>query len=175
MKRAYSWIVAIACLFLFVACTDDPVDYHNPDVKLFVKHLKAGTYHTTNAEGVIDVPLFTRQHIPELLRYTTDLAEIPFFPTSSINSQFGGKPRLGECLLWIIESIRLGYPASLGCKLLHKNAESYDGIYFLTNEQLLEAVNLYADWWNKIEDPQIGWTLGLSINDPLKESNYRWW
>lgn len=157
------------------SCTDDVMDYYNPDVKLFVKQLKAGTYNTKNDNGIVEVPMFTSKHIPQLLRYTEDLTEIPSFPLPSISSHFGGKARLGECILWIIEGIRLGYAPSLGCKLLYRDADSYEGIYFLTNEEVLEAAALYRLWWETVEtvDPHLpvsAWT-----NDPLAASDYRWW
>ena len=176
MKRTVLLAGAILIyILLCTGCNDEMVDYYNPDVKLFVKHLKAGTYNTTNEDGIVDIPLFAQQHIPELLRYSEDITEIPSFPMSSINSQFGGKPRLGECMLWIIEGIRLGYPASFGCKLLHRDADSYDGIYFLTNEQVIEVAVLYRKWWQKVENPNLVWSMELLMYDPLQGSNYRWW
>lgn len=176
MKRiGIIWTVILVFVFATTSCTDEVMDYYNPDVKVFVKQLKAGTYNTKNANGIVEVPLFTSKHIPQLLRYTEDMTEIPSFPLSSISSHFGGKARLGECMLWIIEGIRLGYSPSLGCKLLHRDAESYEGIYFLTNEEVLEAAALYRLWWEKVEtSDQHATTLSWAF-DPLAKSNFRWW
>lgn len=176
MKRI--WIIwAVLLVFASVAtgCSDEVMDYHNPDVKVFVKQLKSGTYNTKNANGIVEVPLFTSKHIPQLLRYTEDMTEIPSFPLSSISSHFGGKARLGECMLWIIEGIRLGYSPSLGCKLLHRNADGYEGIYFLTNEEVLKAAVLYRLWWETVESPDQHSFINLWIVDPLATSDYRWW
>lgn len=168
-------LLAISAIIFLFACAEEDLDFYNPDVKLFVKQLKTGKYNSTNEEGVVDVPLFTQRHIPELLKYCEDMTEIPSFPSTSINSHFGGKPRLGECVLWIVEGIRLGYPPSYGCKLLFKSADSYDGMYFLANEQVLEAAGLYLNWWEKVKNPNPVWSPELLMYDPLLESDYRWW
>lgn len=162
-------------LFVIGGCSEEILDYNNPEVKLFVKQLKAGTYNTTNEAGIVEVPNFSRRHIPELLKYIEDTSEIPSFPLTASSPQFGGKPRLGECVMWIIESIRLKHNPSMGCKLVTKNAESYDGIYFLSNEQLLEAAMLYRNWWEKVENPGSLWWSDLWVSDPLLGSSYRWW
>jgi len=151
------------------------LDYYNPEVKLFVKQLKAGTYNTKNEKGTVVVPMFSYRHVSELLRYVDDMTEIPSFPLPSLPSHYGGKPRLGECILWIIEGIRIGQPPSMGCKLVHKDALSYEGIYFLTNEQVIEAASLYREWWRKIDTQDSNSLLRYWPYDPLVESEYRWW
>ena len=60
-----------------------------------------------------------------------------------------GKIRLGECMLWVIESIRQGTPPSLGCKMVLANAENYEAIYFLTDEEVLDAAACYRSWWEE--------------------------
>lgn len=168
-------LLTIASLFAMTACNEDAVDYYKPEVRLFVRQLKAGNYNTTNEMGVIEVPQFTQRHIPELLKFVEDTSEIPSFPLPAMFSQFGGKPRLGECVLWIIESIRLGHEPSMGCKLVTKDADNYDGIYFLTNEEVLEVAALYRRWWELVKNPNPVWSVDLWMIDPLQDSNYRWW
>ena len=90
-----------------------------------------------NDKGVVEVPHFTEEDIPELLKYAEDLTIIPSFP--SVYNMNNGKIRLGECMLWVIESIRQGTPPSLGCKMVLANAENYEAIYFLTDEEVLDA------------------------------------
>lgn len=176
MKRTWTiWAVLSVLIFAIISCSEDELDYHNPDVRVFIKQLKSGTYNTKNANGIVEVPLFTSKHIPQLLRYTEDMTEIPSFPLPSISSQFGGKARLGECVLWIIEAIRLGYYPSLGCKLLHRDAESYEGIYFLTNEEVLDAAARYRRWWETVENSETRLFVDPWMIDPLADSNYRWW
>ena len=115
----------------------EEMDYNNPDVALFVKQLKSGTYKMKNDKGVVEVPHFTEEDIPELLKYAEDLTIIPSFP--SVYNMNNGKIRLGECMLWVIESIRQGTPPSLGCKMVLANAENYEAIYFLTDEEVFSV------------------------------------
>ncbi|MCD7898789.1 MAG: DUF4943 domain-containing protein [Bacteroides sp.] len=175
MKKTLMTLLVLCSLFLVSSCSDETLDYYNPEVKLFVKQLKAGTYNTTNEMGVVEVPKFTQKHIPLLLRYVDDTAEIPSFPLRSMTSHFGGKPRLGECMLWIIEGIRLGHDPSMGCKLVTRDADNYDGMYFLDNNEIVEAAKLYRNWWEKVENPNPIWSVDLWLIDPLHDSNYRWW
>lgn len=175
MKRSILILLALLSLGIMSSCSDDTLDYYNPEVKLFVKQIRQGTYNTTNELGVVEVPKFTQKHIPQLLRYVEDTTEIPSFPLSSMSSQFGGKPRLGECVLWIIEGIRLGYAPSMGCKLVTKNADNYDGMYFLSDEEVVEVATLYRRWWDAVENPNPVWSVDLWVCDPLQGSDYRWW
>ena len=175
MKKTFYVIYVFLLCFVAVSCSEDTLDYHKPEVKLFVKQLKSGNYNTTNENGVVEVPKFTQQHIPQLLKYVEDTSEVPSFPLAAISSEFGGKPRLGECMLWIIESIRLGYSPSMGCKLVTKDADNYVGMYFLTNEEVLEVAALYRRWWEVVENPNPIWSVDLWTLDPLSGSNYRWW
>ena len=108
--------MAVCLIVSFTGCTSEEMDYNNPDVALFVKQLKSGTYKMKNEKGVVEVPHFTEEDIPELLKYAEDLTIIPSFP--SVYNMNNGKIRLGECMLWVIESIRQGTPPSLGCKMV---------------------------------------------------------
>lgn len=175
MKKIFGLLVAVFVTFACIGCSEDTLDYNNPDVKLFVKQLRAGTYNTKNANGVVEVPLFTSKHIPQLLMYSEDMTEIPSFPLPSISSHFGGKARLGECMLWVVENIRLGQTPSLGCKLVRSDADNYEGIYFLSNEDVLEAATLYRRWWEKVESLPVETAEMYWTCDPLEESGYRWW
>lgn len=35
----------------------------------------------------------------------------------------------------------------MGCKMVHVDAENYEGIYFLTDEEVLDAAARYRRWW----------------------------
>lgn len=137
---------------ILTGCTSEEMDYNNPDVALFVKQLKSGTYKMKNEKGVVEVPHFTEEDIPELLKYAEDLTIIPSFP--SVYNMNNGKIRLGECMLWVIESIRQGTPPSLGCKMVLANAENYEAIYFLTDEEVLDAAACYRSWWEERQYPK---------------------
>jgi len=175
MKNTIHILSLFLLALIFTGCSEDTLDTNDPDVKTFVRQLKAGKYNTTNENGVIEIPRFSQKHRPDLLKYADDMTEIPSFPLTTMSSHFGGKPRLGECMLWIIEGIRLGSPPSMGCKLLHKDADSYDGVYFLDNEQVTEVAVLYRKWWDKVQNASTVWSIELLMYDPLQTSNYRWW
>ena len=68
------------------------------------------------------MPKFTSEDIEELLKYAEDLTVIPSFPLAPVSYSAGGKLRLGECILWTVETIRLGHNASMGCKMVHVDA-----------------------------------------------------
>ena len=145
----------------------------NPDVTVFVKQLKAGTYNMKNEKGVVEVPHFTEEDIPELLKYAEDLTIIPSFP--SVYNTNNGKIRLGECMLWVIESIRQGTAPSLGCRMVLANAENYEAIYFLTDDEVLDAAACYRRWWEGRKYPKTTWTIDPCYDEPLCGSGYRWW
>ena len=115
------------------SCSKETLDYNHPDVDLFVKQLKAGKYSTQSPDGLSNMPKFTSEDIEELLKYAEDLTVIPSFPLAPVSYSAGGKLRLGECILWTVETIRLGNNASMGCKMVHTDAENYEGIYFLSD------------------------------------------
>ena len=82
MKKTLIMLWMAVCLMVsLVGCSSEEMDYNNPDVTLFVKQLKAGTYKMENEKGVIEVPHFTEEDIPELLKYAEDLTIIPSFPS----------------------------------------------------------------------------------------------
>lgn len=166
------WMIAIL-LVSVTGCSSEEMDYNNPNVTLFVKQLKAGTYKMKNEKGVVEVPRFTEKDVPQLLRYAEDLTVIPFFP--SVYNTNSGKIRLGECMLWVIESIRQGTPPSLGCKMVLANAENYEAIYFLTDEEVLDAATCYRRWWEGRKYPKTTWTIDPCHNEPLCGTGYRWW
>lgn len=151
------------------ACTKEELDYHHPDVGLFVQQLKDGSIPSPAEE--LSFPAFSVEDIAYLLDYAEDMTEISSFPLAPVSYNAGGKFRLGECVLWTVESIRVGHHASLGCKLVHEDAQDYEGIYFLSEMELAEAVALYRAWWERASEKG---EVGMSA-DPLSGSAYRWW
>ena len=71
--------MAVCLIVSFTGCTSEEMDYNNPDVALFVKQLKSGTYKMKNEKGVVEVPHFTEEDIPELLKYAEDLTIVPSY------------------------------------------------------------------------------------------------
>ena len=178
IERLYRWgcLIGQALLFLPLAsCTEEAFDYEHPDVEIFVKQLKDGNLSAQNPDGTGQMPKFAVKDIGELLEYADDLSVIPSFPLAPVSYSAGGKLRLGECLLWTVETIRLGHNASMGCKMVHVDAENYEGIYFLSDEEVKDAVARYRHWWENRKYPRTMWTIDPCWNEPLCGSGYMWW
>lgn len=71
--------MAVCLIVSFTGCTSEEMDYNNPDVALFVKQLKSGTYKMKNEKGVVEVPHFTEEDIPELFKICRRSDYYPFF------------------------------------------------------------------------------------------------
>ena len=169
-------LMLVSLALTWVSCSEEALDMENPDVDLFVKQLKTGTLAVNEQTGTVIMPQFTTDDIEGLLRYAEDLTEIPSFPLAPVSYLAGGKPRLGECVLWLVESIRLGgRNASLGYRMVRKDALNYEGIYFLTDDELLDAAAHYRRWWNGVNRSDGLSVVGISGGEPLAGSNYRWW
>ncbi len=173
LKRLYLSVSLGIAFILMSSCTEEILDYNNPDVDLFVKQLKEGEYKTRNDQDIILIPQFNQGDIPKLLEYADDMTVIPSFPIGY--NAMNGKLRLGECLLWIVESVRLGMAPSMGSKMVRANAPGYEALYFLTDEEVLEAVAYYRNWLENISYPRTFWTIDPCFNEPLCGSGYRWW
>lgn len=173
MKSLLIYITILSALFSMSSCAPESLDYNNPDVNLFVKQLKEGNYKTKNEIGVVALPNFTIKDIPMLLEHADDLSVIPTFPMDY--NVKNGKIRLGESLLWIVESLRIGMPASMGCKMVEVNAPNYEALYFLSDQEVHEAVALYRSWWENRNYPRTFWTIDPCFNEPLCGSKFRWW
>lgn len=170
----YILLMLFVCFSLF-SCGDEVLDYNHPDVDLFVKQLKTGKYSAQSPEGLDNVPKFAKEDIEGLLKYAEDLTVIPSFPLAPVSYSAGGKLRLGECILWTVETIRLGHNASMGCKMVHADAENYEGIYFLSDDEVLDAATRYRRWWEGRKYPRTMWTIDPCYDEPLCGSGYMWW
>ena len=157
------------------ACSTRTFDYDHPDVSLFVEQLKHGTLPAHPSDSTNQIPRFSVDDIEPLLRYADDLTAISSFPLAPISYSPGGKLRLGECILWTIESIRLGYPASMGCKMVYSDADNYEGIYFLSDDEVSDAAARYRRWWENRRYPPTDWTIMPCYDEPLCGSGYMWW
>lgn len=165
-------------LVVFLAltgCSENEIDFNNPDVNTFIKQLKSGTYVTEGPAGYVEVPNFKKEDIPELLEYAEDMSLINDFPSPPVAVLPSLGCRVSEGVLWTIETIRLGHWASLGCKPVYINAEGYERRFFLSDNDLKEMVKLYRVWWEKVEKYPFVWSDLALAADPLEGSNYRWW
>ena len=53
MKKTLVMLLAICLIVSFTGCGSEEMDYNNPDVTLFVKQLKTGTYKMKYGTGNI--------------------------------------------------------------------------------------------------------------------------
>ncbi|MDL2256563.1 DUF4943 domain-containing protein [Parabacteroides sp. OttesenSCG-928-K15] len=173
MKRLCSllflWVLCVSCDYSF--------DLNDPDVREFVFRLKNGTYECflTSSSGErlgLQMPAFQMKDIPELLSYAEDTTRIKAFPDNPVyaisSSHLDDESYiLGECLLWVVEGIRVNklYPSRQ--PLLIKTVGTIK--YFLTTDEVLEVWSLYNQWW---EDHQNGDWPDI---DPLEGSIYSWY
>ncbi len=91
------------CIFLmsFLGCDkNETEDLNNVDVKRYVELLKEGKYNS------MDLPSFTYNDIPALLKYSNEFQIITDFPVNGISSMIMPECSLGMYVLWTIESIR---------------------------------------------------------------------
>ncbi|MDE6347343.1 MAG: DUF4943 domain-containing protein [Bacteroides sp.] len=176
----FGLVVLLACSFTcsvcsLTSCSEETLDYEHPNVSLFVKQLKTGKYSIQNPDRLNNMPKFASADIGELLKHAEDLTVIPSFPLAPVSYSAGGKLRLGECILWTVETIRLGHNASMGCKMVHTDADNYEGIYFLSDEEVLDAASRYRRWWEARKYPRTMWTIDPCYDEPLCGSGYMWW
>jgi hypothetical protein len=145
--------------------------YQNPTVDEFVSMLKDGSYESAY------LPNFQPEDIERLLFYANDFQGIEKFPVNPISSFFPPELRLGECLLWTVESIRLNYDKenefskfpSLVPQLIIPGGTM--ALQIATTGDLNRALGLYQAWWanNKTRD----FNDFRNIN-PLKDAVLMW-
>lgn len=167
-------MVTLIFFLLLAGCRREAVDFNKPNVGLFVKQLKEGDYQTKGPSGFIEVPRFTKADIPELMKYVSDMTVIKYFPLPPNSANIhAGKFRLGECMMWIIESVREGENASDGCQLIR--SFSHHGESVRLNEKEIKSVAvLYRNWWAVVQGnpQQIG--AGVYSRSPLYNTKYIW-
>jgi len=176
MKKIYFVIfLSILC----TGCTKDKFNLNKPDVDLFVKQLKNGTYNLwekgEKGENLwLLMPAFNPGHISALLEHAKDTSHINEFPINPISSRRPfpeGREYfiLSECLLWIVEGIRNGYgygsldPYMIDTSLI--DSERFKG---LRCNDILIVRDIYKEWWDTLKDDV--W----QSKDPLEETSYRW-
>ena len=48
---------------------------------------------------------------------------------------------------WVIRIDPSGNSPVVGCRMVLANAENYEAIYFLTDDEVLDAAACYRRWW----------------------------
>lgn len=144
----------------------------NLNVEKYIELLKANQYDSMN------LPEFTYQDIPALLKYRDETQIIKNFPRNGISSLYGPNCKLGMYVLWTIESIRavainsvyliMRFP-SQNPILAQRSTTVLNLVYSDESHQI--ASKAYFDWWekNKLKDFN-----EFKNIDPLKLSDYRW-
>ena len=170
MKTLKTFILLIAFVGL-ISC-DDNKEISNVTVDKYVELLKANQYDSIN------LPAFTYNDIPTLLKYRNDTQVITNFPHNGISSLYAPNCTLGMYVLWTIESIRA---VSINSKYLIMRFPSQNPILALRDSVDLMLVNddtshkiaakAYFDWWENNKQKNFG---EFKHFDPLVDTKYRW-
>lgn len=165
---------------LCIGCEKEKFEIDNPNVAVFVKQLKNGTYNCyekgENGENLwLLLPTFTPNHILSLIEFAKDTSHITNFPINPISSR---RPFpegrecfiLGECLLWTVEGIRNGYGyGSLDPFLIDTSLDGIERYKGLTSSEILLVREVYEQWWIDFKDNN-DW----QDKNPLEGTSYRW-
>jgi hypothetical protein len=162
-----------------IGCEKERFDIDNPNVAVFVKQLKNGTYDCyekgESGENLwLLMPEFTPNHISSLIKFAKDTSHIDDFPINPISSR---RPYpegreyfiLGECLLWTVEGIRNSYGyGSLDPFIIDTGLSERERYKGLSSTEILIVWELYNQWWldykfNEWQD-----------KNPLEGTSFRW-
>jgi len=174
-KIIFSTILILLC----ISCEKEEFDIKNPDVDIFVRQIKSGTYdcYEKGEDGEnlwLIMPKFTQSDIQSLINYSKDTTHITDFPVNPMSSRRPfpeGREYfvLGECLLWIVEGIRndQGF-GSLDPFLIDTSKIESERFMGLKSYEILMVRDLYKDWWKIFKDNN--W----QEKNPLEGTSYRW-
>jgi hypothetical protein len=176
MKKIY---FVIFLSILITGCSKDKFNIDKPDVNLFVKQLKNGTYSCwekgEKGENLwLQMPAFNPGHISALLDLAKDTSHINEFPVNPMSSRRpfpGGREYfiLGECLLWIVEGIRNGGGyGSLDPFLIDTALDDIERYKGISCKEILVIRVTYKKWWADYKDDE--W----QFKNPLEGTSYRW-
>lgn len=166
MKRLFP---IFTCLIILCGCDGYNRNfYKDPDVDLFIKQLKDGTFGRTFEYSNTELPDFERKHIPALLNYINDMTPVYNYPMAR-PSLSGSTRWIAEGVLWTIDGIRLGrkYPCNMGILARENNNLP------TTEEDIKEVAALYIAWWDGELTPDDK-IRNIFLDDPLKDTGYYW-
>ena len=171
MKTLRTLIVCIT-LTSFLGCDNNETeDLNKIDVDRYVELLKAGKYTS------LELPEFTYQDIPALLKYSNETQVIKDFPINGISSLWLPECTLGMYVLWTIESIRA---IAIDSKYLIGRFPSQNPIvqkieepYDIGDENEVHQIisQAYIDWWENSKDKEFEEFKNI---DPLLKTGYGW-
>lgn len=164
MKRLLLFFISF---LLLSGCDEYRNFYRDPDVHLFIKQVKAGTFGQTTEYPDFELPDFERRHIPALLQYIDDMTSVNTYPVSPVSSKFGTR-WIAEGVLWTIDGIRLGrkYPCTEGV------LSWQDDDTPTTMADIKIVAELYKAWWEGKLSPNK--ERNIFLDDPLANTNYYW-
>lgn len=172
-KNIFLFTLLLGIGFLLVQCSNDDYKTDTADVKRFVQQIKNGTFQQQSAEvDAAGLPLFSVSDIPELLRFAEDNTPIKGFPSLYISSVSSEYYRQSQCLIWIVEKIRIGEYPSLSPRILKK--ENNEIIEVTDPIEIGLVVQKYKDWWKKVESEQLEMSFGYFSHNPLDGTPYMW-
>ncbi len=171
-------------LFLFLiifagltSCEKNDFNIENPNVEIFVKQLKKGTYnqYEKNEKGEslwLKMPEFKKKHIYKLIELAADTTHISNFPINPISSRQPTPGRdfiLGETLLWIVDGIIKGvkYP-SLDPYIINTSLPDKDKFKGISAKEILQVQDIYKEWWKNNKHKN------QTTTYPLDNTPYRW-
>jgi hypothetical protein len=170
MKTLKTFILLVAFAGL-ISCNDNK-EISNLTVDRYVELLKANQYDSIN------LPAFTFNDIPALLKYRNETQVITNFPHNGISSLYAPDCTLGMYVLWTIESIRA---VAINSKYLIMRFPSQNPILALRDSTELKLVTdetshqttaiSYYDWWENNKQKNFNEFKNI---DPLIETKYKW-
>ena len=169
--RTFKTIILLITLFGVIGCKDNK-EINVITVEKYIELLKANQYESTN------LPAFTYNEIPELLKYRNDTQIITNFPHNPISSLYGPECKLEMYVLWTIESIRA---VSINSGYLIMRFPSQNPILALSASAELKLVDddtshqiasrAYYDWWENNKHKNFK---DFKNIDPLNGTIYKW-
>jgi hypothetical protein len=172
MKTLKLFIVLIS-LTTIISCKKSDSEVENKlSVERYIELLRANQYDSLN------LPAFTSQDIPALLKYRNETQVITNFPHNGISSLHAPACKLGMYVLWTIESIRA---VAIHSEKLVMRFPSQNPVLAIrvsdelclvdTEESHLIAAKAYFDWWENNKQKDFN---EFKNTDPLISTAYRW-
>ncbi len=172
MKTLKLFLVLISLTAIISCKKSDSEVKTNMIVERYIELLRANQYDSLN------LPAFTYQDIPALLKYRNETQIITNFPHNWISSLYEPDCTLGMYVLWTIESIRavaihseyliMRFPSQNPILAL-RVADELSLVYSDESHQI--AAKAYFDWWKNSKQKNFNQFKNI---DPLKSTDYRW-
>jgi hypothetical protein len=165
-------IIFLVSFITLMSChNNNDEEIKNFNVDQYIELLKSSKYDSAN------LPAFTYQDIPALLKYRNETQIITNFPRNGISSYFQRDCKLGMYVLWTVESIRA---VAVKSKYLIGRFPSQNPILQKKEEwSILEysseahgvASQAYSDWWERNKHKVFDEFKNI---DPLSNTVYKW-